>query len=567
VLAYIQKKSKNTHNNINKKREAFRKSVLQKINSLSDDDIKSNGIYTITAPTGIGKTLTSIQAALLLSNRLHKIHGYKPRIITAIPFINIIEQTKIDYLEIFGNDKVLVHHRFAITENQKEEEKDINKDYLNLESWNAEIILTTFVQLFHSVLTGKNRLLKKLNKFVGSIVILDEIQSIPEKYYPLIGWLLNKMTEFYRTKFILMTATKPKIIEFANKLQGDTEEIQTIELFEENKKYFESQDRTQLVPYLENKMTTEGLADFIEEKYPGKGSMLIVVNTIRRSLEVFEELRTRYEKQGVEILYLSTNIIPLSRKQVIGEAQILLSQERKVMLVSTQTIEAGVDLDFDQGIRDSAPLSSIIQTAGRVNREGRKKSHRPLYIVNLEDDSEKVYRMHNTYNTRAMLTHAVMEENYFETIENYYNKQLLSSASDESVCIIEKGIKELNYDEIEKFELIKNLPGIVDVFVEYDEEATSLADEYEMTRELLKSSTKNQKYMYKDKLKNILKQMGNYIISIRTNRMKEGNKPPEFEKRNGVDANFLWIPPDEADGMYYHTITGFKDESFSAFIF
>jgi len=572
VSEYIREKTQKNRTqkkDINNQREAFRQSVLQKISSLSDEEIKNNGVYTITAPTGIGKTLASIQAALLLSNRLNAIHNYNPRIITAIPFINIIEQTKNDYQKLFGEDAVLVHHRFALKEDKKDEERDINKDFLNLEAWNSEIILTTFVQLFHSILTGKNRLLKKFNKFVGSIVILDEIQSIPEKYFPLIGWLLNEMSIYYGTKFILMTATKPKIIEFANKLPEKKTDIKAIELFEDHQKYFTAQKRTQLIPVLEDKFTTDSLVDFVSEKYPSEGSMLIVVNTIRRSLEVFETLKEQYKNSDVEILYLSTNIIPLSRKEVILKAKGLLDHETKnnVILVSTQTIEAGVDLDFDMGIRDLSPVASIIQTAGRVNREGKKESHRPLYIVNIEDDCEKVYRMSKTYNSRNMLTGVINEEDYFSTIEAYYIKQLNAVAPDESVHIIEDGIKKLNYEEIEKFELIKNLSGIVDVFVECDQEATILADQYENTRRKLREATKEQKYDYKIRLKNILKQMGKYIISVRTNRLKDGNKPPEFYWRNEIDADFLWIPPDEEFELYYSKETGFKDESGSAFIF
>lgn len=570
VTEYIRKKTQKSQKNaINSKREAFRQSVLQKINTLSDEEIKNTGIYTITAPTGIGKTLTAVQTALLLSNRLNDIHHYEPRIITAIPFINIIEQTKEDYQKLFGEEAVLIHHRFALKEDKKDEEKDINKDFLNLEAWNSEVILTTFVQLFHSILTGKNRLLKKFNKFVGSIVILDEIQSVPEKYFPLVGWLLNEMANYYGTKFILMTATKPKIIEFANKLSENKTEIKAIELFEDHQKYFTIQKRTQLIPILEDKFTTDDLINFVKEKYPGDGSMLIVVNTIRRSLEVFEALNKQYENSDVEILYLSTNIIPLSRKKVIQKAKELLEPKNKknMIMVSTQTIEAGVDLDFDMGIRDLAPVASIIQTAGRINREGKKEEHRPLYIVNVEDDCEKVYSMSKTYNSRNMLTKVINEEDYFDTIETYYTKQLTATASDESDRIIKEGIKKLNYEEIEKFELINNLPGIVDVFVEVDNQATELAEQYEGTRKALKEASKECKYKYKIKLKEILKKMGNYIISVRTNRLKDGNKPPEFFRRNGMDADFLWIPPDKDDGLYYSSDTGFKDESSSAFIF
>ena len=144
--------------------------------------------------------------------------------------------------------------------------------------------------------------------------------------------------------------------------------------------------------------------------------MLVVVNTISRSIELFRVLKKSFEKVRDKpiVLYLSTNIIPMQRKQIIKKAKELLKREKPVILISTQTIEAGVDLDFDLGFRDLAPLESLIQVAGRVNREGKKGEYLPVYVVSLEDDVQRVYAFHHIDRTRTLL------KNMTEILETEY---------------------------------------------------------------------------------------------------------------------------------------------------
>ena len=160
-----------------------------------------------------------------MQKRIEEAEGFVPRIITAIPFINIIEQTRIDYEKILKQKaSLIIHHSLSDflknygNKGQSEEMVPLDKILLEIESWEGDVILTTFVQFFHSLITDSNRLLKKVNKLAGSIVILDEVQAIPVKYMPLIGALLIKLGDYYGTRFVLMTATQPKILEFGQKL-------------------------------------------------------------------------------------------------------------------------------------------------------------------------------------------------------------------------------------------------------------------------------------------------------------------------------------------------------------
>lgn len=377
----IKKHGSDDKSDLTERRERARKSMVQAIKNMTDEEIKNVHFFTLTAPTGIGKTLSSLQSVLHLQKRIKDTENYTPKIIVAIPFINIIEQNKMEYEHVFGEEiKMVVHHRLAdfSSVGSSLEEIPIDKALLRTEAWEGDVILTTFVQLFQSIFTGENRLLKKINKLAGSIVILDEVQSIPQEYMPLIGATLRMIAKYYGTRFVLMTATQPKILEFGNLLlnRGDyeTDGRKEIQLLPDHKFYFEGLHRTKFVPILEENLDNDGFIELLFEKWPFNKSCLIVVNTIKRSIELYKDIKKKIEEEelNIPVYYLSTNILPVIRRQVIKKVRDLLDNDEPVVLVSTQTIEAGVDMDFDMAFRDFAPLDSLIQTAGRVNRSGKK---------------------------------------------------------------------------------------------------------------------------------------------------------------------------------------------------
>lgn len=568
IPVYLAEKNKGKKNELNERRESAREEIMKVLSQMTDQEILENRIFTLTAPTGIGKTLASLQAAAYLSWRLKELGLSKPsRIITAIPFINIIEQSIEDYRRICGEDvSLLAHYHLGQVEEHLDWNKPLEKVLLETEAWEADVVMTTYVQLFQSLLSDRNRNLKKINKLASSIVILDEIQAIPDKYMPLIGAIIRRLSMHYGTRFILMTATQPKMMQFADLLKDKTSNISTIELLPNHNNYFTNLRRTRFISLIENKAINE--EEFIEKfqaKYSGKEAALIVVNTIKRSLNIYKKLQDKYPRR---VLYLSTNIIPIARKRVIKRAKRYLQYKIPFIMVSTQTIEAGVDLDFDMAFRDLAPLPSLIQTAGRVNRNNSKQENCPVYITEIENDCGVVYGTDQKNRVRAIfLDKPVIDESEYRVlIDNYYSKLLQQGLSDESKSIWDKGIVELDFEEINKFELIKKSQEIADVFVEYDDVATELANLYINLRRQLGNVDKENYFAVKARLKKTMTAMQQYFLSIRVKRIVD-NRPLLFENRScgEVRSDFFWIPREQIE-LYYDITTGFKDEG-EAYIF
>ncbi|ADG07363.1 CRISPR-associated helicase/endonuclease Cas3 [Kyrpidia tusciae] len=610
VQRYLERKHAGHQTRLAQRRESARKTILARLDALSDDEIRDRRFFAITAPTGIGKTLAALQCAFRLQERIRKVEGYTPRIITAIPFINIIEQTRRDYERVVAEQehrstRLVVHHSLSDLRRKEAlgDSVPLDRALLEVESWEGDIILTTFVQLFHSMLTGNNRMLKKIHKLAGAVVILDEVQAIPDKYQPLIGALLWKLGEMYGTRFILMTATQPRILEFGDLLLGTEASSasegrgKAIELLEDHARYFSEQRRTKLVPKLAEPLETESFVSLVGRVREPCRSVLVVVNTIRRSIEVYRVLKKWMdgEPDKPKVLYLSTNIIPRQRRRVIRLARRLLRQGYPVLMVSTQTIEAGVDLDFDLGFRDMAPLESIIQTAGRVNRDGKKGEFCPVYVVRLQEDGkedgQRVYALHHMDRTRRLIEAKaeILEPAYGELVKEYYDRALADGVADESRELWEEGVKKLNFDVLDKFQLIANSGEVVDVFVETEPDvdrgsmATALADAYEMVRradrdwdcgrlvgivepeDIARFAEPPNSFERKALIRTIRAKMSDYIIQLRAHRAAK-NPPQAFSNRGGIQSDLYWVPPGNLKELY-DPDTGFKDDSGVQYIY
>ena len=455
-------------------------------------DLHEQRLFTLTAPTGLGKTLTALDFALGLADRLSTARaGRRPQLIVALPFISIIEQTLSEYAKVFAERdlRVVGHYQFAdvtadrdLDDNAREElgTEAYQRARMQLDTWQADVVVTSFVQLFGSIVTGRNAALKKFNHLAGSILLLDEVQSVRAELLPFIGSLLHYLTRCLDVRIVAMTATKPLLFEQGAKLLaklGVPHRPAPLELLTDHETYFRRFERTRLViaAPAESIDTPTAFVAYFSARWKADDCALVVVNTVNRSLELFGALREAYAERA-DLFYLSTNVLPVDRERRIAVVREAIDAfrtgqgTRPVILVSTQVVEAGVDLDFDIGFRDRAPVPSLIQVAGRLNRNQRAgRTGAPLYVFNYHTngrpDAVRIYGSVTLAAVEAALAERVEipESDYLGLCERYF------AAADSEVygysrCCFE-ACEVLRYHELEDYALIGKDERVRPVFI------------------------------------------------------------------------------------------------------
>ncbi len=497
-------------------------------------------IYSINLPTGLGKTLSSFAFALKLRQKVAEEKGYVPRVIYSLPFLSIIEQNGREYEKVLKvgriptNTNVLLkhHHLTDISYDDGESEFDTHEAKFLIEGWNGEIIVTTFVQFFHTLMTNRNSALRKFHKISGSIILLDEIQSIPTKYWGLMEELFKTLAYEFECYIVFITATDPYII-------GRDECISLTD----SKKYFTNKnlDRVVLKPLLRRDMCLEefiGSIEFEEDK-----SYLFVLNTISCAKQFYELLKE--EVDSSEVAFLSTHVIPKERLSRI-EA---MKEKKYRFAVTTQLVEAGVDIDYDVVYRDFAPLDSINQTAGRCNREGESKGE--VYIVSLRDENRRyasyIYDSVLLDITRNLLMNRdnIAEEDFLTLIEEYYGHVKNRKSYDESIKLLD-AVYQVKYTSLDgspciaDFRLIDDDVPRIDVFVEFDDHAEELWEMYMGLKEIDNPIERKVKF---DSFKADFYQ---YIISV----------PATVENFPVLNEGFGYINR-AGKSDYYNPVTGY----------
>ncbi len=516
---------------IDKLKNEVRKTVIAKLN---DRKIVEQKIFTLTAPTGIGKTLISFDFAIKLRSIIKEEKGYESQIIYALPFINIIEQI-INIFEnvLLSGNKLLAHYQFA-EDFEAEQPKEIFRNYYKnlqlVETWQSDVVVTSFVQFLQTLIGNKNKFLKKFHHFAGSIIILDEVQSIKAEQLPLVGAALYFLTKFLDTRIILMTATKPFVFELANKfiLDSENEKAQPMELLTNYKEIFQKFNRTKLIPLnLNTKLADENeFINLFNSHWEENKSCVIVCNTVTRSLKVYYKVKNFLDANNYEnhLYYLSTNILHLDRLKIIGEVREEIKKGLKPIIISTQSIEAGVDLDFNMGFRDLGPLDSIIQVAGRINRNNDyAKIESPLYLINF-GDCTRIYGPiveSEVKNIFSVYSKGISEKGYLELIKNYFERLYKRESFYEATRYFES-MKLLRYDSdikddfpISNFKIIDEYEFAKPVFIEIDDRATEVLEKF---KQLIHKEISKENFIpyKKDFYQRILKVPKNYLADIPT---------------------------------------------------
>lgn len=339
---------------------------------------KRPGIYRLTVPTGSGKTLSSLRYALS-----HAAEYGKKRIIFIIPLLSVLEQNSKDihkYLDAEG--MILEHHSNLVTYDESKDELDARE--LLTETWGAPVIISTLFQLLHILFLHKTSAVRRMNALCDSVIIIDEVQSLPLKFAGLFSMAVNFLAECCNATVVLCSATQPAFETLKPSLHIEKEK-EIVTLDSERAKVFQ---RAEIVNRIINEgMSVEELADFACELIQTRDSLLIICNTKAEAKAIYKQLN--YKSNGNYSLYhLSTSMCQKHREEIlsqIGKVPGLKSNE-KVICVATQMVEAGIDFSFESVIRIEAGLDNIVQSAGRCNRSNEWKKICQVFVVRLKNE-------------------------------------------------------------------------------------------------------------------------------------------------------------------------------------
>ena len=323
---------------------------------------RPTGIYQLSVPTGSGKTLSGLRFALR-----HVSKWNKKRIIIVIPYTTIIDQTAREIREVFQRDEaILEHHCNVIVDEDGYSSATIKPT----ERWDVPIVITTQVQFLDAIFSDSNTNLRRLQAITNSVIIFDEIQSLPIHCTYLFNLAVNFLRDFCNTTALLCTATQPNLdaLKHPIRVSPNASLIGNIEGMDE------AFNRTQLV---DNCVVGGSPVAFVADlllQYAKSEDVLCVVNTTKQARELFQSVSEFADSEKIDVYHLSTRMCPAHRMAVLEttrrQLQISQKQRKKILCVSTPLIEAGVDISFPRVFRAITGLPSIAQTAGRCNRHG-----------------------------------------------------------------------------------------------------------------------------------------------------------------------------------------------------
>ena len=508
----------------NEKRDAFRKFVLNNF----DENYK---LFTLTAPTGYGKTLTALNFALKFN---------KSRIIYALPFTSIIDQTYDIVAKIYKNSDILVskaHHKTTIGEENLTKEDRYSKIKFLMESFSGEINVTTLYQLIFALFGNKNKDNVKFNQLKNSVVIIDEAQAIPYNFRKDFILLCEIISQRLDTIFIFMSATMPVI------KSENFKEISNLD-------YFAKQDR-----YVIKWLHIGG-----EDKLLGKiceaasdKNTLVVVNTIKKAQELFVKLRDKFS-----CFCLNGYMYDDHKRATIEAVRCAVDKSKvdplasKILLISTQSIEAGVDLDFDIGFREVSPISSIIQTAGRVNRHfGAIRGE--LYVFpEISKFTNLIYG--DLYKVSGTILGDLKQKEVRESeileISNLYFQKISNQLE---ILHIKSEIEKLEFENInQKIDDIMNDNYKQTIIIEPEE---NFIKDFETKIFEIKNSP-NEKFTIRDLFKNHIRKLSKFSINV---TLKDMNKlMPNLKQINGLKDMF-YLP--FGSSYFYSAEYGLKKDT------
>lgn len=416
-------------------------------------------MFSLTVPTGGGKTLSSMAFAL---NHLKK-HNLN-RILYVIPYTSIIEQNADVFRKIFGNQNVLEHHSNYDPKSEKSENTDVAQEKLKLssENWDIPITVTTNVQFFESLFSNRVSRCRKLHNLAKSVIILDEAQMLPTGFLKPCLAALSELVVNYESTVVICTATQPNL----NGLLDES--VKPVEIIRSPQELYEAFRRVHVTD-----LGDMGDSD-LSARLNAHKQVLCIVNTRKHAQKLYEQL------SGSESCYhLSARMCPVHRRMKLQKIKDLLKEGTECRVVSTQLIEAGVDIDFPAVYRVMSGIDSVCQASGRCNREGKLASGEVYVFRSSEDYGKATHWQSRTAEIGSMIFDEWDDPLSLPAVDRYFEK-LYSYEGDgldkkKILHSFEERLRDIAFpfeDVADEFNLIEN--DTRDIIIPYDDKARSI---------------------------------------------------------------------------------------------
>ena len=428
------------YENIEAKSREFGKRMdkISKLRSSISDRCKNfaeheTGVCRLIVPTGGGKTLSSLRFAINYCKRYGKEH-----IFYIAPYQSILEQNSDVLKEIIGEKYVLEHHSDIVAELGSNEE--IAEYELRSDKWDMPVIATTLVQFLNTFFLDRLDSVRRMHRLCNSVIIIDEVQSIPTKCVSLFNLAMNFMSEIGESCIVLCSATQPTFEKVRYPLKIDENGSMTGDY---SRDFLEFRRNRILPKMLCGGYSYEQAADFCMEKYIEEGNVLFVVNTKTVAVRISQEIKKRITND-TKIVHLSTNMCPQHRREIIRDLKEMLRCNQKVICVTTQLIEAGVDISFRCVIRSLAGLDNAVQAAGRCNRSGEYEQCCNVYLLNLNEErlgSLKEIRTGQNVSGQMIGSGRYADLQSVDTLSDYFEKYYKEQAEEMEYNVEDMGLR------------------------------------------------------------------------------------------------------------------------------
>lgn len=480
-------------------------------------------LFTLTVPTGGGKTISSMAFALN-----YAVKHSKKRIIYVIPYTSIIEQNAEVFRKIFGMNNVLENHSNVDFDSLDNETKI--QMMLAAENWNSPIVVTTAVQFFESMFSNKPSKCRKIHNIADSVVIFDEAQMLPLDYLLPCATAIRQLAENYNSAVVLCTATQPNFQSILN-LTEKNNKLQLTEICKSAEKMADDFRRVNFK--YEGKLEDDEIALELKQW----NQVLCIVNKKAHAQKIYSMLG-----ESDENFHLSTYMYPAHRQQVLDEIRKRLDENKPCRVVSTSLVEAGVDIDFPTVYRAISGIDSILQAGGRCNRENKRNSAESVVHI-FNTDEVLSYQQTNTdaamavikkYGDKIYLPEAI--KMYFDDLYYYRDIDKTHKVFDKKDII--NGLTNLEFETVsQRFKMIENDTKALYICTDENKEEINQLRNGNYTKELFRSLQK-------------------YVVNLYE---KDFNKLNEVCAIEYVDNSFYIL----ADNKYYSSKSGitFPDDN------